>query len=144
YTRPDDAMRPHQVWCHDLGSSPDEDRLMHQEDDERFFCDVSTTKDERWIVLSMGSAVTSDIRVCRAAQDEIAFTTVVPRRQGIEADLEHLDGTFYVLTNDGALDFRVVEAPVESALGSADFDGWTDTVAHRPGVRIEHIDVLRV
>lgn len=158
YTRPDRAMRPHQVWRHDLETTAE--HLVHQEDDERFFCNVSTTKDEEWIVVSMGSAVTSEIRVCRSERvGDDDFETVVPRRQGIEAELEHLDGTFYVLTNDEALDFRIVEAPVAAALAATSeaaasgadpggpdafsFDDWTDTVAHRPGVRIEDVDVLR-
>lgn len=141
YTRPDDAMRPFQVWRHELGTSAADDVLVHQEDDERFFCEISTTKDERWLVLTMGSAITNEIRVCPTDTPAADFVTVVPRRQGIEASLEHLDGVFYVLTNEDALDFRLVQAPVDAALAGG--DPWTDTVAHRPGVRIEEVDVLR-
>jgi oligopeptidase B len=66
YTRPDDAMRPHQVWRHVLGTPVDDDVLVHQEDDERFFVGVGTTKDERFLVLGIGSKVTSEQWVLEA------------------------------------------------------------------------------
>ena len=37
YTRPDDAMRPWQIWRHTLGTPADDDVLVFQEDDDRFF-----------------------------------------------------------------------------------------------------------
>jgi len=36
YVKPDAAVRPYQVWRHRLGTSPDDDVLVIQEDDERF------------------------------------------------------------------------------------------------------------
>ncbi len=45
YTRPDDAMRPWQVWRHELGTSADDDVLVFQEDDDRFFVSVSPRAD---------------------------------------------------------------------------------------------------
>ena len=140
YTRPDEAMRPFEVWRHVLGTSPDTDVLVHREADERFFCQIATTKDRQWIVLSMGSQVTDEIRVCPAAAVDAGFRVVVPRRQGVQAELEHVAGTFHVLTNDDALDFRIVSVPVDAAPDPA---VWTDVVAHTPGVRIEGLDVLR-
>ena len=37
YARPDDQMRPHQIWRHRLGTPPADDVLVHSEADERFF-----------------------------------------------------------------------------------------------------------
>ncbi len=37
YVRPDDAIRPFQVWCHVLGSPVTDDRLVYEEADERFY-----------------------------------------------------------------------------------------------------------
>ena len=145
YTRPDAAMRPHEVWRHELGTDPADDVLVHREDDERFFCEVSNTKDREWVVLHMGSKVTDEVRVCPAADVDAGFRVVAPRRQGVQVSIEHAGGTFYVLTNDGALDFRVVAVPAAGVRDGTvpDPTAWTDVVAHTPGVRIEDIDVLR-
>ncbi|MEZ5228440.1 MAG: hypothetical protein R2710_17740 [Acidimicrobiales bacterium] len=37
YVKPDDAMRPFQVWRHVLGTAVDDDVCVFTEDDERFF-----------------------------------------------------------------------------------------------------------
>jgi len=95
---------------------------------------------EAGLVQSLDKLVSSELQ-----QDLFAFArrSFNGQLMGIqfEADVEHLDGTFYVLTNDDALDFRVVAAPAD---GSApDPASWPDVVPHRPGVRIEALDVLR-
>ena len=141
YTRPDGSMRPHEVWRHTLGTSADDDVLVHREDDERFFCDVSNTKDRAYVLVEMGSKITSEIRVASAHDVDAGFTVLVPRRQGIEASVEHANGAFFVLTNDGALDFRIVTI-ADEAIGT-DPSAWIDAVPHTPGVRIEDVDVLR-
>jgi oligopeptidase B len=141
YTRPDAATRPHEIWRHRLGTPTGDDVRVHREDDERFFVQISETKDRRWLVLEMGSKITSEVRVRPTDDPDGDFDVLVPRRQGIEAEVEHLDGTFHVLTNDDALDFRVVAVPAD-AIGS-DPSTWADVVPHTPGVRIEGIDVLR-
>jgi len=141
YTRPDEATRPHEVWRHRLGTPASEDVLVHREDDERFFCQIGETKDRRWLLLEMGSKITSEVRVRPADDPDGPFRVLVPRRQGIEADVEHVDGTFYVLTNDDALDFRVVTTPADGS--QPDPAAWSDVVPHQPGVRLEAIDVLR-
>ena len=43
YVRPDDAMRPNEVWRHRLGTPPSEDVRVFREDDERFFLGVGRT-----------------------------------------------------------------------------------------------------
>lgn len=144
YTRVDQSHRPHEVWRHELGTDAADDVLIHHEPDERFFCGIDVTKDRGWIVLEMGSKITSEVRVCPADDVAAGFTTVVERRQGIEASLEHEGGTFYVLTNDDALDFKVVSVPSgEVLVGDLDPSTWTEVIPHEPGVRIEEIDVLR-
>ncbi|HEY1118540.1 MAG TPA: S9 family peptidase [Acidimicrobiales bacterium] len=145
YTRPDEATRPHEVWRHRLGTPASDDVLVHREDDERFFCQISETKDRQWLVLAMGSKVTSEIRVGPSVDPAEPFHVLVPRRQGIEAEVEHVGGTFFVLTNDGALDFRVASASSDHRDLDAGPDpaAWVDVVPHTPGVRLEGIDVLR-
>ena len=44
YVRPDDAMRPNEVWRHRLGTAAGDDVLVFREDDERFFLGVERTR----------------------------------------------------------------------------------------------------
>ncbi len=50
YTRPDDDLRPWQVWRHHLGHPAEDDVLVFEEPDDRFFVEVGVTRSERFIV----------------------------------------------------------------------------------------------
>ena len=83
YTRPDAAMRPYQVWRHVLGTPVDDDVLVYQEDDERFFVGIHLSKDERFLVLGAASKVTSEARILEADDPLGEFRVVQPREQDL-------------------------------------------------------------
>ena len=139
YVRPDDAMRPHQLWRHRLGTPAADDVLVHQEDDERFFLGIDLTKDERFLVLHLGSKVTDECRILEADDPTGAFRVVEARRQDVEYGVEHHGDRFFVVTNaDGAENFKLMEAP-ESAPGRSQ---WREVIPHRPDVKLSGIDVF--
>jgi oligopeptidase B len=138
YVRPDAAMRPHQLWRHRLGTPAENDVLIHQEDDERFFLTVGATKDEQILVLTLTSAVTAECRWLPASEPEGAWQVVAARRQDIEYSVEHLGDRFYIVTNDGAPNFRLVEAPVTDS-GP---EHWVDVLPPDPSVRLLSVEVF--
>ena len=95
YVRPDEAMRPWQVWCHIINSDAALDRLVYQEDDERFFVEVSLSRSESRIVIATASKTSSEVRWLDAAspsQDAAAPQILIERRPDVEYDAEH-DGS---------------------------------------------------
>ena len=139
YTRPDAAMRPHQVWRHTLGQPADADVLVRQEDDERFFLGIGGTKDEQYLVMELSSKVTSEAWILEASNPTGEFRVVQPREQDVEYGIEHHGDRFFIVTNaDGAENFKLMEAP-DDAPGR---EHWTDVVAHRPDVKLSGIDVF--
>ena len=137
YVMPDATVRPHQVWRHTLGTPPQEDVLVMQEDDERFELSVEQTKTERYILLSSTSRVTSEAWFILAGAPLEPPRLVEPRRHGVEYSVDHQDGRFLILTNDGAPNFKLVAAPVDEP----GRESWTDVVPERPAVRINFTDV---
>ena len=139
YIRVDDAMRPHQLWRHVVGTAAADDVLVYQEDDERFFLGVGVTKTERFLVLSADSKVTSEVRVLPADEPQGAFRVVQAREQGVEYHLEHHGDRFLIVTNaDGAENFKLVEAPV----ADPGRRNWREVVGHRGDVKLDGIDVF--
>ncbi|HUF31920.1 MAG TPA: S9 family peptidase [Acidimicrobiales bacterium] len=139
YVRPDDAMRPHQLWRHTLGTAASDDVLVHQEDDERFFLEVGTSKDEQFVEMALGSKVTSESWVLDADDPTGPFRVVAPREQGVEYTIQHHGTRFLIVTNaDDAEDFKLVEAPDDDPGRRR----WSDLVPHRPGVTLSGIDVF--
>jgi oligopeptidase B len=144
YVRVDEAMRPHQLWRHEVGTAPSGDVLVYEEPDEHYYLGVGRTKDDRYILCALDSKVTSEVRVLSADNPGGEFTIVEPRRQGIEYSVDHdrgypdngRQGRFLIVTNDGAEDFRLMAAP-DDAPGRA---SWTEVIPAREGVRLDAVD----
>jgi oligopeptidase B len=139
YTRQDETKRPYQVWRHVIGTDAATDVLVFQEDDERFFIGVGNSKTEDFIVISIGSSLTSEMHFLDADTPLAEFTVIEPRVQGIEYHVSHHRGTentFYILTNENAPNFTLMKTPV-TAPGRAD---WTQVIAHRDNVKLDGVE----
>ncbi len=139
YVKPDSAMRPYQVWRHRLGTSVDQDVLVLQEDDERFELNVELSKSERYIFVTSASQVTSECLFLRSDRPDGEPAMIEPRRAEIEYSVDHQEDRFLILTNDGAINFRLMAAPLTSPGRSS----WTEVIPERPGVRLNSTDVHR-
>ena len=67
YARPDEQMRPYQIWRHRLGTPVERRRLVIEEPDERFYLGVAATRSEQWIVITSASKTSTEVRVIPAA-----------------------------------------------------------------------------
>jgi len=45
---------------HVLGTPVDQDQIVHEEPDERFFLNIGKTQDQRFILCGLGSSITSE------------------------------------------------------------------------------------
>jgi oligopeptidase B len=140
YVRTDDSMRPYQVFRHRLRTAPSSDVLVYQEDDERFFVDVSKTSDERYIILDVQSKTTTEQRIIPADTPEAAPQLVMARRAGIEYSLDHHDSGFFLVTNDGRIDFRLAFHEDTSDFEHAN---WVDFVTLQDEDRLEGIELFQ-
>ena len=114
YTVHDDAYRPFQVWRHALGS--DDDVLVLDEPDEMFSVNVRATRSGGLIVIWSESRSTSEVWVLDSAAPSSPPRSVGGRRPGIVYRVEHAPSPagdrLLVVTNDAAVEFRVMTAPV--------------------------------
>jgi oligopeptidase B len=133
YTVTDDAMRPWQVWRHRLGTEASTDALVFREDDDRYYLSVQRSRSGAFIFIVTESAITSDARSIPAGEPEAEPIDVLPRVEGIEYSVDHRCDEFWVVTNDGAVDGRLLRVPVA---GGAP----TEVVAHVPGSKLAYPD----
>ena len=145
YVRPDDAMRPNEVWRHRLGTPTARDVRVFREDDERFFLGVGRTRSGRFVLIDAESKLTSETWFIAADDPEQSPVVIAAREHEHEYTVDHhehpdLGDRFLIVTNsDGARNFRVVIAPVADPAPA----NWTELVAHRPDVRIDSVDAFR-
>ena len=112
YTRVDDAWRPFQVWRHEVGTPAAHDALVHEEADERFFVGVGTSRDDRLVIIAIGSKTTSEFRLLDAADPLGTPRVVAPRRHGVEYDIEPFGDQLLVTHNANRVNFELAVAPV--------------------------------
>ncbi|MFD1712911.1 S9 family peptidase [Amnibacterium flavum] len=121
YTTPDEAWRPDTVWRHEIGTPVSDDVAVFTEPDERYWVGVGLTRSQRYLVIEVGSKITSESRIVSADDPTGEFELVWPRREGVEYDISHTidDGEdrLLILHNDGALNFELVSVSVADPQG---------------------------
>ncbi|HEY8094161.1 MAG TPA: prolyl oligopeptidase family serine peptidase, partial [Acidimicrobiales bacterium] len=136
YTMPDHAMRPHQVWRHELGTAQADDVLVHEEPDERYNVDIELTRSGQYIIITNEANTSTDVLVLPAADPLATPRLIADRRPDVEYRLDHWGDDFVILTNLDAPDFKVVRAPCDAP----GVEGWADLVPHVPGRRITQVE----
>ncbi len=140
YTKVDENHRPSQLFYHKVGTTEDEDILIHTEDDAGFFMNVSGSLLDDYIQIEIGDHETSECWLIPAHNPLNKPVCVAPREQGIEYSLVSGGDKFYILTNrDGAKDFKIMTAPINQPT----VDYWEDLIAERPETLILSHDVYK-
>jgi len=134
----DDARRPDRVIRHRVGTPQEHDATIFHESDEKFWVGVSGTRSERYVVIGSESKISSEYWLLDADSPDGELSIVEPRREGHEYRIFHQGGRLLILTNQDALDFRLMETSVDE-LGAGD---WREVLPHREGVRIEDVDAF--
>jgi oligopeptidase B len=141
YTRVDDAMRPFQLWRHELGTDTATDVLIFQEDDAQFNLAVGRSRDDAVIYVHLGSSMTTEVLYLDAHEPTGELTLLEARRHGIEYGVEHFvddqgDAWWLKVTNEGARDFRLLVRKV----GGGE---WREVIPERPGSRLDGVDAFK-
>jgi oligopeptidase B len=135
----DEARRPCRLHRHRLGVHPSEDALVHFEPDEAFFVDITRTRSNAYLLLELASHSTTEVRYASADRPEGPFRTIEPRRPGVEYAVSHHGDRFFITTNDGAPNFRLVSASVSDPSR----EHWREVLPPRPDVKVDSTDAFR-
>lgn len=127
----DEAKRSNKLWRYTVGEKKPVE--IFEEKDELFGVSVSRSRDGRYLFFGSASSRTTEWSFVLADQPTAAPTLIAPRRDEIEYYPEHREGIFYIRTNDGAKEFRVMTAPV----ATPDTAHWTEYLPTQPGIKIE-------
>jgi oligopeptidase B len=133
YVKLDDNHRPMQVWHHRLGTTQADDVLIYEETDPGWFTHLHESTSGRFCVIAGGDHETSEQRLIDLANPLSLPRLVAPRETGVQYSLADRGDELFILTNaDGAIDFKIVTAPLASPARA----NWRDLIPHRAGVYI--------
>jgi oligopeptidase B len=134
YTRQDpETLRPYQVYRHTIGTSPDKDVLVYEEKDDTFNCSVSKSRSKKYLLIRSDQTLTNEVRFLDAENPTGEWKVFQPRRRNHEYSVDHIGDRFYIRTNDGAKNFRLMKTPEDNTTQ----ENWQEVVPHRPDVLLE-------
>ena len=139
YTRKDvTTLLPYQVYRHVVGSDPKTDALVYEEKDNTFNVHVKRSKSKKYIGIHLISSLSSEYRYLDAA----AITELPKVFQRREKDhlyeVEHLGDKFYIRTNLGAPNYRLMVTPVTATGKSA----WADAMTRHAEIFLDRVEVF--
>jgi len=139
YTITNDAWRPFKVYRHKLGDDAKNDKMIYHEKDDAFFVGLGKTKSMAYLMIGIGSNTTSEYRYLDANNPFGKFKVVEPRKHEMEYDIEHHGDKFYILTNDNAKNFKLMETPVNRTSKKY----WKEVIPHRDSVMLTGMDLFK-
>lgn len=138
YDQLDDANRPYKALKHILGTRVNQDPTVYEEKDARFFLEISKSRSEKFIFVSVESERAGEVRFVDADHPEGEFTLIRPRENDLLYSVEHHGDRFFIVTNENAKNFEVVETPV----ASPGKEHWKDYLPYDPEVKVDSVDAF--
>lgn len=123
YALVNDNWRTDRVRWHKLGEPVESDVELYFEKDEGFRVGVGETQSRKWLIVSSGDHVTSEVYLLPADNPAAPMLCVSPRKVGREYDVDEHDGTLFIHTNDVDPNFRLCTAPIDNP------GEWTELIA---------------
>lgn len=143
YPTVDESWRPDTIWRHTVGTAGDSDVKVFEEPDDRYWIGVGLTRSRQYLVVEIGSKITSESWLLDSADATGEFRVVWPRREGVEYEIDHaiVDGSdrLLILHNDGAIGFELVDVPADEPLSTTD---RRIVLAHREDRRLESVEAF--
>ncbi|QEH41060.1 S9 family peptidase [Chitinophaga sp. XS-30] len=139
YTRKNPTtLRSERIEKHLLGTDAATDKTVFFEADETYSTYVYKTKSKQYIVIGSGSTLSSEYRILDADRPDGAFRVFHPREKDMLYDIDHRGDKFFIVTNQDAKNFRLMECPLDKTSK----DNWKEVVPHRADVLLQGIDVF--
>lgn len=130
------TKRSDKFFRHVLGN--DQTDLIFEEKDELFDIGAGRSRDKAVILLGSESKTSTEWQYLPADTPSAALKMISPREADHEYNVDHRGELFYIRTNKGAKNFRVVTAPVSDPAQA----NWKELIAHRPEVKIDDLDLF--
>ncbi|HEY8795365.1 MAG TPA: S9 family peptidase [Gemmatimonadaceae bacterium] len=139
YSTADSARRTNAIWRHVLGAPRSGDVKVFQDDDVLNNVNVGRTKSGKFILIADDGFTSSEWRAIPTAAPSTAPRVLAPRRANVEYTVDHIDGAFLMITNDGARNFKIMRIP-ENDFSPAK---WTVWQPHSDSVFVEGVEPFK-
>tara|TARA_B100001971_G_C18252538_1_gene579420 strand:- start:1148 stop:3262 length:2115 start_codon:yes stop_codon:yes gene_type:complete len=134
------TLLPHQVYRHRLGDDSADDVLVYEEADDTFYTRIYKTRSKDYIVIYMGSTLSTEALLIDADKPGTAPAKFLAREAVHEYEIRHLADTFYIRTNWQAKNFRLMKVNVDRFTDKAN---WEEVIPNRDDVLLADVEVFK-
>jgi oligopeptidase B len=124
---------------HELGTDVRMDPVVYEEKDNSNYIGVARAKSGKFIYIYSGATTSSETRFISADKPSDLFQVFQPRMKDVLYEVTALEDRFLILTNRDALNFKVMECPLDKT----DIEHWKEVIPHRKDVLLEGIDEFK-
>ncbi len=139
YATLDSAKRPCKLFRHKIGMPTEQDVLIFHEADDHFSLYFNKSRDDVYIITNHHSTLTTEVRFLSVDQLDGELKIIAPRENGIEYFAAHHKGNFFIATNEGAKDFKLMKASAANLRK----DQWQEIIPAREDTMIDGIDAFQ-
>jgi len=127
------------IMRHTLGGDPAADVLVYEEKDNTNYIGVGKSKNGKYVMINSEGTLSSEIWLLNADSPQSEFRIFQPRIQDVLYSVVALEDRFLILTNDGAINFRIMQCPLDRT----DRSYWQPFINHRPDVLVSDIEEFK-
>lgn len=127
------------IMRHTLGGDPAADVLVYEEKDNTNYIGVGKSKNGKYVMINSEGTLSSEIWLLNADSPQSEFRIFQPRIQDVLYSVVALEDRFLILTNDGAINFRIMQCPLDRT----DRSHWQPFIDHRPDVLVSDIEEFK-
>ena len=99
---------------------------------------MSKSRSQAYVFIDLDSAITSEVRYLDADRPRHDFALIHPRTNGVEYAVEHHQDRFFILTNENAENFKLMETRA-SELAK---ENWKPLAAEKDNVTLVGVDAF--
>ncbi|MBA2684652.1 MAG: S9 family peptidase [Gemmatimonadaceae bacterium] len=139
YSTADSARRTNAVWRHTLGNPRSKDVRVFEDDDVLNNVNVGRTKSGKFVLIADDGFTSSEWRAIPTAAPTTSPRVIAPRRANVQYTVDHIDGAFLMVTNDGARNFKIMRIPEDDFTPAK----WTEWRPHSDSVFVEGVEPFK-
>ena len=113
--------------------------LVYDETDETYSASLGRSRTGDLLLIYSGSTVATEYRLIDANDPGKTPEVLLERRRDHEYFIDYDGSEFFMLSNDGAKNFRLLATKKPSP----DLDDWREVVAHDPDTLLEDFEIFR-
>ncbi len=138
YAVANDAWRTYRIYRHTVGTAQSDDALVYEEPDEAFAIGLRRDRSGRYALIEIQAPQTNETRTLALDAPAEPPQLLLARQKDIQYTAAHRRDAWFIRTNLGAKEFRLVRAPLADPSPTS----WTEVVAGRDAVTIDGFELF--